>query len=170
MSTPACVVCESKKGLQPCGLCARSACKKCIHDLGPEMFAFMDPIPEELSHRLYCPDCYDAKIAEPVRVYEELVEKAADIYYLSKDYPGYVRVLKRHTKRVTVPACPDRRETILRMAYVAAELGMNAIIEANVVSKKVKTSQKYQSTEWSGSAVPAIIDGDQLERTSLRRI
>lgn len=129
----------------------------------------MNPIPRELAVRLYCPPCFDEKIAAPLAKYEELLEKAKDIYFLSRDYPGYVRVLRRHTKRVQVPDCDDRRETILRMAYVAAELGMNAIIEATVESKKVRIN-KYKTHRWSGSAMPALIDGDQLERTSLKRL
>ncbi len=164
-----CVICESKKGLEPCGLCGSHSCKAHVHDLGAEAFSFMTKIPKDLTARLYCPLCFDAKIAEPLARYEELLAKANDIYYLSRDYPGYVHVLRRHTRRVSVPDCDDRRETILRLAYVAAELGMNAIIESEVVARK-DNKGKYKSHRWSGTAVPAIIDGEQLERTSLKRI
>ena len=97
------------------------------------------------------------------------MEKAKDIYFLTKAYPGYIRVLQRHTKRVQVEACDDRRETIMRLAFFAAELGFNSIIEAEVESSKRRVGG-YQSSTWTGSAMPAKIDGDQLERSSLRRL
>ena len=92
-----------------------------------------------------------------------------DVYFLTKAYPGYVRVLRKHTKRVVVEDCADRRDTIVRMAFFAAELGFNAIIEAEVESFKTR-SHGYLSSRWKGSAMPAQIDGEQLERASLRRL
>jgi elongation factor G len=44
-----------------------------------------------------------------------------------------------------------------------------AIIESEVENKKISMG-KYQTSRWSGSALPALVDGEQLERSSLRRI
>ena len=134
-----------------------------------EAFTYMSKVPADLAHARYCPRCYDAKIAQAVIDYEAMVEKAKDVYFLTKAYPGYVRVLRKHTKRVVVEDCADRRDTIVRMAFFAAELGFNAIIEAEVESFKTR-SHGYLSSRWKGSAMPAQIDGEQLERASLRRL
>ena len=64
-------------------------------------------------------------------------------------------------------SCDDRRECILRLAFFAAELGFNAIIESEVDSKKVRKGA-YQSSTWSGSALPADVDGARLEKASLK--
>ncbi len=129
----------------------------------------MAKVPAELSKGTYCLHCFDATVLPKQKEYQDKLERAEDIYFLTKAYPGYVRVLKRHTKRVQVEACNDRRETILRMAFFAVELGFNAIIEADVKSQKTR-NHGHQSSLWSGSAMPAQIDGEQLERSSLRRI
>jgi uncharacterized protein YbjQ (UPF0145 family) len=129
----------------------------------------MSKIPDVLRQGNVCPACFDQQVRPHQLRMEELLEKAKDVYFLTKAYPGYVRVIQKHTKRVSIDDCDDRRETIVRLAFFAAELGCNAIIEAEVDSKKVSMG-KYQSSRWFGSAMPAKIDGEQLERSSLRRI
>ncbi len=169
MSATPCSRCSEPQAAFHCGLCGVAICKACREYVDPTIFSYFLKKPAELAKSDYCHGCYDAKVAPRRAEYEALLEKAEDIYFLTKNYPGYVRVLRRHTKRVVVPECADRRETILRMAFVAAELGFNAIIEADVESQKVRNGG-FQSSVWKGSAMPALIDGDQLERSSLRRI
>lgn len=129
----------------------------------------MSKVPAKLQKANYCLQCYDSQIVPEKIKYQETLEKAADVYFLTKNYGGYIRVLKRHTGRVKVEACADRRETIMRLAFLAAELGLNAIIESEVDSTKTRNGG-YQSKFWTGSALPALIDADQLERSSLRRL
>ena len=164
-----CASCESPKAAYTCGLCNSSICKSCRHYVDTHTFSFYVPVPDALLKADYCPTCFEREIVPEQARYDELMEKAKDVYYLSKAYPGYVRVLRRHTKRVVIAECDDRRETILRMAFQAAQMGFNAIIEAEVDSAKVR-NHGHQSSVWSGSALPATIDGDQLERSSLRRL
>jgi uncharacterized protein YbjQ (UPF0145 family) len=167
--TTACDVCSSPKAVYRCGVCSKTICKKCRVYVDTHTFSFFSKVPPKLLLADYCPECHEREVLPEQARYDELMEKAKDVYYLSKAYPGYVRVLRRHTKRVTVESCPDRRETILRMAFWAAELNFNAIIEAEVDSAKVRHGG-YQTSIWKGSALPANIDGEQLERSSLRRL
>jgi hypothetical protein len=162
-----CARCNAEASLVECGLCQKSFCKKCRQSLDPTAFELLIKIPKDFSHAHYCIDCFDAKVAPFQAEYEENAAKAHEVYFLTKNYRGFVRITKRHTKRVEVRECDDRRLTILKMAYAAAELGFNAIIEAEVDDKKIRMN-KYQSTAWSGSALPANIDGEQLEKSSLR--
>lgn len=164
-----CVICLAPKAPKTCGLCNGPVCKGCQEAVTSQTFMYMASVPAKLSHSNYCVRCYDDQIVPELNAYEAMTEKAKDVYYLSKAYPGYIRVLQRHTKRVTVENCDDRRDTIIRMAFAAAEMGFNAIIEADVESFKSRNG-KYQSSSWKGSAMPAKIDGDHLELTSLRRI
>jgi uncharacterized protein YbjQ (UPF0145 family) len=169
MSTSHCSSCQAVKAPFTCGLCQGALCKSCVQDVDTHSFSYMSKIPKELTQGNVCPTCFDTKVLPHKLKFEETLEKAKDVFFLTKSYKGYVRVLGKHTKRVAVPDCDDRRETIVRLAYFAAELGFNAIIDAEVESKKV-VKGKYQSSRWSGSAMPALVDGEQLERSSLRRI
>lgn len=164
-----CAICLKPKAPKSCELCEASICKSCQETLPADAFLYQAKRPLALTHSSYCLKCYDEHVAPALSKYEIMSEKAKDVYYLSRAYPGYIRVIQRHTRRVEVTECDDRRETILRMAFVAAELGFNAIIEAEVESFKTR-NHAYQSARWKGSALPAKIDGDHLELTSLRRI
>lgn len=164
-----CESCGAPKSVFECGICHKAICKSCSEYIDTNSFSFMSKVPAKLTQANYCRACFLDEIVPAQNAYEEMMERAKDVYFLTKAYPGYVRVLRRHTKRVEVKECDDRRETIVRLAFFAAELGYNAIIEAEVDRAKIRMG-KYQSSVWSGSAMPANIDGDQLERTSLRRI
>jgi hypothetical protein len=164
-----CFICQKPKAPKTCELCHGSICKACQQTLSTDAFLYLAKIPTRLSHSSYCVKCYDDEVLPALTDYNEMTERAKDVYYLSKAYPGWIRVLQRHTKRVVVDDCDDRRETILRLAFQAAEMGFNAIIEAEVESFKTR-NHAYQSARWKGSAMPAKIDGDHLELTSLRRI
>jgi hypothetical protein len=168
VSDKLCIICDKKATLS-CVSCTQPVCKSCHEYVEPTTFSFWTKLPKGVVLGNYCPPCYEEKILPSQTLYDEIMEKAKDIYFLTKNYRGYVRVIRKHTKRVVIPSCADRRETILRMAFVAAELNFNAIIDAEVESAKVRDN-KYQTTRWSGSSMPALIDGEQLERSSLRRI
>ena len=168
MSTKtSCETCGSSKQCKNCGICARVICKACTHYVDSHHFSFMARVPAKLKLSNYCSECFEAEIEPSIAQYDEMMEKAKDCYFLTKNYTGNVRVLRRYTKRVSVAECDDRRETIIRLAFLAAELGFNAIIEGEVESAK-KRMGGYQTSTWKGSALPANIDGAQLERSSLR--
>lgn len=168
-TSPVCSSCGAQKAPNTCELCNKSICKNCLEHVDSETFSFFTKLPAKLKKANFCPLCYDAEILPEKVRYGAIMERAKDVYFLTKAYPGYIRVLRRHTKRVSIPTCDDRKETILRMAFMAAELNFNAIIEAEVLSRKIRKGD-YQSSLWAGSAMPALIDGEQLERTSLKRI
>jgi hypothetical protein len=173
MSEITCGACGASKAPHTCGICAKTVCKSCLEYVDTEAFSFSEA-PTHLRQGSYCTACFDEQVVPAQARYDELMEKAKDVYFLTRAYPGFVPVLKRHKKRVSVAECEDRRETILRLAFQAAELGFNAIIEADVDSAKVRLGGKhkgsYQTSTWAGSAVPALIDAVQLERLSLRRL
>ncbi len=165
-----CAFCSEAKAPHACGICKASLCKECLQYIDTNHFSFMSRVPAKLKLANYCLSCFEKEVLPEQAKYDELMERAKEVYFLTKAYPGYIRVLKRHTKRVDVKLCEDRRETILRLAFFAAELNFNAIIEGDVDSSKVRREGGYQLSTWSGSAMPAEIDAVQLERSSLKRI
>jgi hypothetical protein len=163
-----CFICQNKTSICECGLCQASLCKNCRSQLSHKDFALIETKPEHLNHKAYCPTCFDEKIAPELFEYQEFEAKAYETYMLTKNYNGSVRVFSRHIKTVAVEECVDRRQMILMLAYQAARLGFNAIISTDIKSKKVFESKSYSSHVWSGSALPAQVDGERLELASLK--
>ncbi len=89
---------------------------------------------------------------------------------MTKNYEGQPHVMARHHKTVQVQKCEDRRQAILMLAYQAAKLNFNALISADIKHHKVFAKDGYSNYEWSGSAMPAKIDAQRLELSSLRRL
>ena len=162
-----CPLCSSVKAQFECGLCKKVVCKSCVERFDQDLFSYLSAAPQKLKHENYCSPCFDQEVASEKLRCEELLAAAENVFFLTNNYRGFVRIFLKHTKRVEVKACPDRRECILRLAFFAAELGFNAIIDSDIVSKKIKNG-KYQTTTWSGSAIPANIDGANLEARSLK--
>jgi hypothetical protein len=169
METASCALCQNPKATKTCGLCQAQICKSCQELPPPHAFLYLRSIPEKLDHPSYCYKCFEEHVASELAAYEVMAEKAKNVYFLTQDYRGYVRVLRRHTTRVAVEDCDDRREIILKMAYMAAELGFNSIIQSKVECSSVY-NHGYESSRWRASALPALIDAEQLERSSLQRI
>jgi hypothetical protein len=171
-----CYYCDSTKGVCDCGLCQKTICKKHREHVPEGTFSFFTVVADVLTKENYCHECYEAHVLPEKVRYDDLMFKAHEAYYLSRAYRGNVRIMKKHIKRVEVNDCDDRREMILRMAFMAAELGYNAVIDAVLESNKVRIGATknvpgkgtYQTHSWKGSALPALIDGEHLEKASAR--
>lgn len=137
----------------PCGLCGRSLCKACAQIVDEDAFSFLKNVPEDLTRGVYCGPCYDAKVAPALESYDLLMERAREIgvfYKNERNLPAH-RALN---KKVQVADCPDRKEALLRLAFLAAEQSCNALVNVELVSKKINTAG-YQKTHWSGAGFPA---------------
>ncbi len=86
---------------------------------------------------------------------------AKEIMVFMKAQNKETRFIKRLEEPVSINECADHNEAILRLAFFAAELDYNAIIDVNIISKKVKIGN-YQTTIYSGTAIPAHVREDKL--------
>jgi len=167
MSASTCETCGQRPATLNCESCNKAICKKCRKLLETAAFDFWQKVPKEISHSLYCENCWELNVVPAQIRYDELMAKAEQTFYVSKNYPGYVRIFRKHTKKVEVTDCRDRKEAQLRMAFQAAELGFNSIIEAEIDSKKARSNER-SSTLWWASSLPADIDGERYEKNSLK--
>jgi hypothetical protein len=158
-----CNSCYKPKANFECPLCHEDVCKSCIQFMEDGVFSFYKNIPEDLSHSQYCPRCFDEKIAVPLKNYEELQNKAKDVIIFFKDESQKTRLFSRKEPAVEVPECLDREETILRLAFFAAEKKFNAIIDVDLKSHKVMNGSHRYSV-WKGSAIPCHLDEKALQR------
>jgi hypothetical protein len=161
MKDPTCSVCLATKAPYVCGSCQQASCKRCIHFLEEDAFSFLGERPAALSHTQYCETCFANEVAGPLDNYNSLMAKAKDINVYFKTQGKETRTLKRKEPPIKIEDCKDYDEAVLRLAFLAAELGFNAIIDTQLHSKKVHVNS-YQTTVWSGSAIPTHVDAKQL--------
>lgn len=120
-------------------------------------------MPPELTHEVYCAGCADTTVLPALAIYDADMERAREMLVFVKSQGKETRLIRRQEKPVRVDACADREETVLRLAFFAAKLGYNAIIDVDVVSKKVR-NHAYQTLVWSGSGTPANVNDRSLPK------
>ena len=162
-----CSSCRKPKAPFSCGVCEARLCKNCVQLLEPEALAFKTSQPAELGHYRYCANCFAEHVEPVLGQYEETLELAKSVYVFFKTQKRQPPVLKKSKHELQVKDNPDRDETILRLAFQAAELGFNAIIETDVASVKVK-NEAHSKLSWSGKCFPAEVDAVRLDREAYR--
>lgn len=163
-----CISCRRPKVVSNCGICQEPLCKSCRQFLEASTFSFLETLSDELKHTFYCSPCYDTTVAPALESYHGIMEQARDLYFFFNTQRKMIPVIKRGKEAVRVVEQEDRDETILRLAFKAVEQGYNAVIEADVISKKIRNAG-YEKSCWQGSGFPAQIDIEKFERSLARR-
>ena len=156
-----CSQCQKPKATLTCGLCSDPICKSCAEFISEETFLFLNPKPKELQHSSYCSTCFSQQIVPLQEKYEETLRRAKDILVFDITQGKETRLIKRLEKPIVVEDCADYDETVLRLAFIAADMGYNAIVDTDIKSKKIR-SGSYQTSRFTGVAVPAQVSGDRL--------
>lgn len=161
-----CVSCQTAKAPLRCGLCDAALCKSCARFLDQDAFDFLQKKPAELEHSTYCSACFESKVAPELAAYEDTMERAKDVNVFFKAQSKESRFIKRTEKPIHVEECADRDEVVMKLAFRAAEAGFNVLLDVETSAKKIHNG-KWQTSVWSGSAIPASVDPKQLERKFL---
>lgn len=104
------------------------------------------------------------QVVEPEIVnYNDTMRKAKEVFIFYKSQGKESRTIRRAEAPLKVSDCPDREETLLRLAFLAAHANYNALVDINLTSKKVR-NEGYQTLIWNGTAVPANVDADRHNR------
>jgi len=149
-----------------CGICESLLCKDCAQFQEESFFSFFKEVPKTLSHPIYCASCYAQEVEKAKGPYLELLEKAKEVYVFFEKRA--VPLIRRSKTKVSVEGCPDRDETLLRLAFFAAEQSFNALVEVELTSEKV-FNHGYQSLMWSGSAHPAQVRAASLDENRWKK-
>lgn len=158
-----CVSCLDPKAKLTCELCGGPVCKTCAHFLGDEDFAFLSVKPAALSHSTYCPGCFDRDVAAALESYNARLAQARELPLYEKKQSRETKWVERKAEPVKVTGCPDREETLLRLAYQALELGYNALVDVQLSASKVRPGN-YQTTVWDGVGTPANLDPERMPK------
>ncbi len=158
-----CVTCRSPTAQTQCKLCENPLCRDCVLCPPNGSFTLQSKIPVELTHAIYCRFCFDEKVQPALTHYEETLERAKNVFVFFTTQRKEVPLIKKAKTTLTVKECMDRDETILRLAFMSADQGFNALIDTEVEYQKIR-NHAHQKTHWSGSGVPAQIDEGKLDR------
>ena len=158
-----CISCRKPDPQYDCGVCGEGICKKCEEFLEVGSFSFLEKVPATLTHSHYCPACYQAEVAPALERYNETMEAARAVFVFFTSHKRPPHAVRLGQEKIRVENCDDRDETVLRLAFLAAERGGNALIDAEVVSEKLRIrGGAYQTSRWKGSAFAATIDESRL--------
>lgn len=161
MTAPLCCVCQKPKAHLNCGLCQSAVCKSCAQFLSDAEFAFLPEAERKFANGSYCTPCFDAEIGPELAVYDELRERAGEVLVYFKNQSKETRLFKRGKDILKVASCPDRDETVLRLAFLAVQKGYNAIIDVDISAEKIRSGGGYQSSNWRGTAIAANLSGNK---------
>ena len=163
MTEATCTACRRVRPCVECGLCEDSVCKSCSRFLDASTFSFRSETAPELKHTHYCAPCFETTVEPALEEYSQLLESAKEVYVFFTSQKKQIPLLSKAKHTVKVEQCEDRDETILRLAFFAAEQGYNALIQTEVVAQKVR-NEGFQKSAWRGSALPATIDVEKFQR------
>lgn len=165
MDSQTCVTCLKPKATHQCGHCLSAVCKKCAQFADSDYFSFLREIPPALRYEVYCQTCFDNVVSPEKEAYDKIMESARNIYVFFRGQGKEVRQLfiKRPEIVYEVQGCADYDETILRMAFYAAQDDFNVLVDVEVASEK-KYDGSYQTLKWHGKSVPSFADPEKLQR------
>jgi hypothetical protein len=158
MTAAICVVCQKPKANLSCELCQAAVCKSCAQFLNEDDFAFLPENERKFANGSYCTPCFDSEVGPELAADDQLREQANDVIVYFKNQSKETRLFKRTKDILRVPSCTDKEETVLRLAFLAAQKGYNAIIDVDISAEKVRTQGGYQSSNWRGTAVATHLD------------
>ena len=158
-----CSVCQNPKAIHQCGLCSELLCKDCVELLPADTFSLLAKVTEDLKHPAYCQYCYGDTIAPALASYEETLAKAKGIYVFYKTQRKAIPLIRKSRVNLKIENCSDRKETLLRLGFLAAQKGFNSLVEVELIAQKVR-NHGYQTSNWTGAAFPADVNTAHVDR------
>ena len=156
-----CSLCGKSKAPYQCGCCNETLCKSCVQFMPDDAFQFMTHKPKEISHNHYCNPCFDLNVVPALAVYEEIAERARELAVFDVTQGKETRFIRRLERPMVLESGVDAQDITMRLAYMAAEKNYNAIVDLDIKAYKVRDGA-YQTTAYSGKAIPVILDTRKL--------
>jgi hypothetical protein len=153
---------SSHKAFQ-CLICASALHKDEVRFVDDNTFPFLSRPPAGLATGSYCLACFDAQVGPELERHHLKMEQAknVNVFYASQSKES--RFIRRTEKLIRVENCQDPQEVILHLAFLAAQADKNTLVDVDLKSVKVRNGS-WQSSLWSGQAIPADIDERSLNR------
>lgn len=156
-----CSYCQKTKNLFHCGSCKTHVCKSCAQILPEDAFFYLDQKTELQNEKIFCSSCFENQISNELNQYDQDVENAKNIDLFFKSQSKETRLIRRTEKPLTVSECEDREETLMRLAFKAAKLNYNTLVDVDLVSEKVRMGS-YQTLKWKATGIPVNMNERQV--------
>jgi hypothetical protein len=156
-----CKTCRKPKANFNCGHCEEAVCKSCAQFLEEGSFSFLPKVPEVLCHSVYCSHCHDENVAGPLDDYQKTMTEAKEVIFFTKEKSKLTGHLKRKEDPLIIKDCEDEEETVLRLAFLAAQGKFNCLLDVSISHRKIIVGS-HKKTIFSGSGVPTNIDPSKV--------
>ena len=152
-----CTHCRNAPATLNCGICNCALCKNCEEYVDPNSFSYREKVSTDLTQGHYCHACFESHLKPEIEKYQQTLEKAHAVYIFFESKPTPRTLLKKANKGISVNKCLDKDQTFLRLGFLAAEKGYNAVTNASV-------ERTLPRKLWKGKGIPALIDAKKQER------
>ncbi len=153
MDKKTCESCFKEKTVLVCNDCESPSCKKCSCFIDEDEFEYPELLPERFRDQVFCPSCYNEHAAPVLADYRDILERAKVVDVYDKEQGSETGLIRRVEKPISIKDCDDREETLLRLAFYAAQKGFDTLVDVDITSKKIGKGT-YKKLIWNGTAVP----------------
>ncbi|MEK6556119.1 MAG: hypothetical protein AABZ31_12815 [Bdellovibrionota bacterium] len=101
-------------------------------------------------------------MSEQLDAYTEQAEKARDVFIYYKAQSKENRFIHRKEKPIKVKDGQDRDETLMRLAFIAARMNFNCIVDVELTSTK-QINGGYQKAIWQAVGIPVNVDPKRIQ-------
>ena len=154
MEKSSCSFCTKIKTAATCEQCNCIVCKKCSYFTDEMSFEYLSFLPEELQNKIFCPDCYNNGIDEKMELAQEHLEKARNVDVYLMNQTKETRLMDKRADPLFVTDCDSLEDALMHLAFLAAQLDYNTLINVDLKSRKEKISGNHKRLIWNGTGIP----------------
>ncbi len=164
MSKTQCSTCFEPKATLQCKACSTPQCKKCVNVVGDERLTYLDDdVPKLLEGGgVFCNSCFGTQIAPTLNEYDEIMERAKQVFVFSENESKETRLIRRSERKFQVTG-EDEKDIVLKLAFLAAKAGFNCVVDITVKGEK-RRDGSYKLMTWTGSGTAAQVDAARHNR------
>lgn len=156
-----CSHCQNKKAPYTCGVCLDAICKSCVQFLPDDALIYAPPETKKSLHPCYCSACFTTSYLPELDKYDSTFKKAQEILVFDKSQGKETRFIRRLEKALTVENGLDQQDVTLKLAYLAASMNYNSIVDVDIKAIKVRDGA-YQTTTYTGKGIPTNVNDQKL--------
>lgn len=159
-----CSTCLEPKATLQCKVCSTPQCKNCVNVVGDDRLTYLDDaIPSVLKGGgVFCNGCFQSQVAPTLDDYDQTMELAKQVFVFYEKQSKETRLIRRSEKTFQV-AGEDSKDIILKLAFLAAKAGFNAVVDIAVKGEK-RRDGSYKLMTWTGSGTAAHVDAARHNR------
>lgn len=132
--------------------------------VGDERLTYLDDdVPKLLEGGgVFCNSCFDSDIAPTLNHYDQVMERAKQVFVFFENAGKETRLIRRSEKKFSV-AGDDESDIVLKLAFLAAYSGFNCVVDIVIKGEK-RREGSYKLITWTGSGTAAKVDAARHNR------